>query len=66
MNQIKNKMDKPSRIESIKELGILSVIAGVLYFLVGVQDINFGEYTVLVGLGAKFIIKLIEEYKKGV
>ena len=64
--QTKNKIDEPTVKESLKELAILSAITGVLYFLTGVQDVNLGEYTVLVGIAARFIIKLIEEYRKGI
>ena len=66
MIQRKNKIDVPTLRESIKELAILSLITGSLYFLTEVQDINLGEYTVFIGILSRFLIKLIEEYRKGI
>lgn len=64
--QTKNKIDKPTVKESLKELAILSLIAGGLFFLTEIQAIDFGQYTVVVGITAKYIIKLIEEFRKGI
>lgn len=66
MIQRKNKIDVPTLRESIKELAILSLITGSLYFLTEVQDVNLGEYTVFIGILSRFLIKLIEEYRKGI
>ena len=64
--QTKNKIDEPTVKESLKELVILSLIAGGLFFLTEIQAIDFGQYTVVVGITAKYIIKLIEEFRKGI
>ena len=64
--QTKNKIDEPTVKESLKELAILSLITGGLFFLTEIQAIDFGQYTVVVGITAKYIIKLIEEFRKGI
>lgn len=64
--QTKNKIDEPTVKESLKELVVLSLIAGGLFFLTEIQAIDFGQYTVVVGITAKYIIKLIEEFRKGI
>lgn len=63
--QVKNKIDKPTIVESLKELAILSAIVGALYFLGGVQDVGFGVYDPIIVATARVLIKLLEEIKKG-
>ena len=64
--QTKNKIDEPTVKESLKELAILSLIAGGLFFLTEIKAIDFGQYTIVVGITAKYVIKLIEEFRKGI
>ncbi len=63
--QTKNKLDVPTVLESIKELGIMSLIVGVLYFLTGIQEVDFGIYSAIAVAVSKVLIKLIQEFKKG-
>ncbi len=63
--QKKNKIDVPTVLESLKELGIMSVIVGVLYFLAGVQEIDFGIYSGIAVAVSKVLIKIVQEIKKG-
>ncbi len=63
--QTKNRIDKPTLIQSLKELGIMSFLVGVLYFLTNIGEVDFGQYSVIAVAVAKVLIKLIEEFKKG-
>ncbi len=63
--QTKNRIDKPTIRESIKELVKMSVLVGGLYFLTGLQDIDFDIYTGVVLATADVLVKLIQEIKKG-
>lgn len=61
----KNKIDKPTLVESVKELAVMSLLVGAAYFLTGVQDLDFNEITAIIIVIAKTLLKLVTEYKKG-
>ena len=63
--QVKNTVDKPTIKESVKELAVMSVLVGAIYFLTGIQDIDFNEMTAIVIVIAKTLLKLVTEFKKG-
>ncbi len=64
--QLKNHLlDKPTLLESVKELGIMAFLVGALYFLTGIQEIDFDIYSGIVIATAKVLIKIIQEVKKG-
>ena len=61
----KNKIDKPTLVESVKELAVMSLLVGAAYFLTGVQDLDFNETTAIIIVIAKTLLKLVTEYKRG-
>lgn len=63
--QTKNKVDIPTLMETLKELGILSVIVGALYFLTEIQTVEFGIYAPVIVAAAKVLTKFIEQFKRG-
>ena len=64
--QTKNSIDVPTIINSLRELGILSAIVGGLFFLEGLQVIDFSVYSPIIVAAAKVLVELLREYRKGV
>lgn len=63
--QLKNKIDLPTVKESVKELAVMSILVGSIYFFTELQEIDFGMYSGIVVAVAKVAIKFLEEFKKG-
>jgi len=63
--QLKNKIDKTTLINSLWELVVMTGVVAGIYFLTGIQDIEFGIYEGIVVATARVLIKLLEEIKKG-
>ena len=65
MNQVKNSFD----LVSLKKLAIDTLTLfgpqAALYALAGLQTLNFGQYTPLVGFLVTFAIQAVKRYVQG-
>lgn len=64
--QTKNSIDVPTIVNSLKELGLASILVGGLYFLEGLEALDFAVYSPIVYASARVAIEVIKEYKRGI
>ena len=65
MAQVKNKLDRESVGKILKGAGIAGGGVAIVYFLEGIAELDFGQYSVLVAGICAILINWVRQFRKG-